>query len=162
MPTGVLSGWLQKKGGGRWSTDYRRRWFVLAADGTVRYYKAAGTTEPQGQFSLAGAELCATGEADLEVHTTGRIYYITASSSRDRDTWLGAMRATTDQSGTLSWAAPRAAPPHEPPRPRTLTDLGVPHAAGASLPAAPSPGDDSNSDDEGEPAAATSAPSDGL
>ena len=33
MPTGVLYGWLQKRGGGHWSNEYRRRWFVLGADG---------------------------------------------------------------------------------------------------------------------------------
>ena len=43
MPSGVLSGWLKKRGGGSsfvlGSTKYQPRWFVLDSEGTIRYYK---------------------------------------------------------------------------------------------------------------------------
>ena len=59
MPSGVLSGWLKKRGGGSsfllGSTKYQARWFVLDTEGTVRYYKTQPTKPSDiGRFCRLG------------------------------------------------------------------------------------------------------------
>ena len=113
MPSGVISGWLKKRGGGRsfvlGSTKYQPRWFVLDSEGTVRYYKAQPkkpNDAPQGRFSSEGAEVRATSATDFEVAVQSsiegqagaplsqqeRVFYLRAESTESRDRWLATLQ----------------------------------------------------------------------
>ena len=116
LPSGVLSGWLKKRGGGSsfllGSTKYQARWFVLDTEGTVRYYKTQPTKPsdaPKGRFSSQGAAMHATSATDFEVAAQSsiegragaplsqqeRIFYLRAESTEARDRWLAALQTAT-------------------------------------------------------------------
>ena len=125
MPSGLLSGWLKKRGAGEGllgSTEFRHRWFVLDTDGTVRYFKAPPTRPsdaPQGSFSMRGGTVRATeagfevdaassveGKAGATMSQKGRTYYVQADSVDVRDLWLAALStASNEESTSLDWAA---------------------------------------------------------
>ena len=132
MPSGVISGWLEKRGGGGGlvgSTKYQHRWFVLDSEATVRYYKAQPTRasdEPQGSFNAQGAGISAASKAEIEVAVQAsvegqagaplsqkqRVFHLRAESAVVRDRWLGALQAAADGSGLPSraGAVPMASP----------------------------------------------------
>jgi len=104
-PAGLLGGWLRKRGGGRWSYSYKRRWFVLGADGVLRYYTAPTIDKEQGQIVLENATITSNGEASLEIHTpTGeRIFQISANDAEERDMWLNALQAGSQKRSSMGW-----------------------------------------------------------
>lgn len=109
MPSGLLSGWLRKRGGGHWSKDYKQRWFVLRDDASVCYYKIPPTgpsVKPQGQFSLVGAKVDASGETSIEVHATTphRTFHIEAESTSSRNRWANAMESAAQGETSFDWA----------------------------------------------------------
>uniref|UniRef100_A0A7S2JM50 PH domain-containing protein n=1 Tax=Haptolina brevifila TaxID=156173 RepID=A0A7S2JM50_9EUKA len=117
MPSGVLSGWLEKRGGGSsmlGSTKYSNRWFVLDTEGKVRYFKAQPTRPsdlPQGLFSVLSADMRTTSKTDFEVTVPSsiegmdgatltqeeRIYYLRAESAEDQNRWISALQAAASR-----------------------------------------------------------------
>ena len=138
----LASGWLNKRGGGHWSRQFRMRWFVLERDSdTLRYYKTpplSVSTSAKGEIALRGATVTASGTTRtsfcVRVASGSRTYELQASSSDDRDRWVALVSGST------------STPPST--RERTITSqLGVPRARDAALPPAPSEGSDSSSDE---------------
>jgi hypothetical protein len=126
MPSGVLSGWLEKRGGGSsmlGSTKFQSRWFVLDTEGTLRYYKAQPTKPsdaPQGTFSAQGAVARAIGTNELEVAVPAsiegqagaplsqdeRVFHLRAESGAARDRWLAALSAAASgMAATFDWTS---------------------------------------------------------
>lgn len=113
MPSGLYAGWLRKRGGGRWSSEYKKRWFVLSTDAVLSYFKEPTSTTPQGQITLAKAKVSASGNCSIEIYveTNERTYYIEAASAADRDMWLNALKAGVSRRDSLGWINAAASGP---------------------------------------------------
>ena len=171
MPSGVLSGWLEKRGnGGLLGSAFRARWFVLDTEGTVRYYKVQPTKAsdvPQGYFNVQGAEMHTTSGAEFDVAVqeliegqagaartqTRRVFHIRAESVMARDRWLAALQAAAGgKASSLNWSALAAlqVPLASDDSDRDLASSSVPHlptpppqvVQDLSVPSLPAAGDD--------------------
>jgi len=126
MPSGLLSGWLRKRGAGSGplgSTEWRQRWFILDTEGCVRYFKtrpSKPSEAPAGSFCVKGAEVRATSATDLEIQarplTEGkdgapmtqksRAFHLQAESAEVSERWFSALQtAAGEDSKSLAWAA---------------------------------------------------------
>ena len=93
----LMSGWLRKRGGGHWSSEFRDRWFVLDDQGSLRYYKAPPTSPvqlPKGEVRIFDTAVHATGDLGFDIHVqtgSARTYHIEAGDTTTRDRWISAI-----------------------------------------------------------------------
>ncbi len=105
-----MEGWLTKKGHKR--RNWKRRWFVLTADGEVAYYAKRGAAEPKGTISLAQPgvsvitmEPSAASAARFMIITPEQLFPIYADCDKDRVEWMRVIEgvaAQWDNAATLT------------------------------------------------------------
>jgi len=93
--TVIQASYLEKKGE-KFNTSYRKRWFVLTADGTVAYYKTEETDgkKPDGSIDLSAFVPSDSGGVlfELQPLVGTRTYVLRAESEEERIRWLNALR----------------------------------------------------------------------
>eukprot|EP01104_Vermistella_antarctica_P010695 TRINITY_DN286_c1_g1_i1.p1 TRINITY_DN286_c1_g1~~TRINITY_DN286_c1_g1_i1.p1 ORF type:complete len:1217 (-),score=447.82 TRINITY_DN286_c1_g1_i1:89-3739(-) len=101
----MKSGWLFKRGGGRRSASWKKRYFVLKS-GFLRYYKVDPHTQegqnitPAGVIDLESALVYKSEDKKkhtgkdfpFEIVVTGRTYVVKSELESDRDEWIRSIR----------------------------------------------------------------------
>lgn len=114
----VREGYLIKRGGN--FKSWKKRWFV-AKDNKLAYYATPGDKVPKGSIALAVSTVkaclddskalgCPEESFLFELVTTGRVYYIGASTSEDRDAWVAAIKQSQQKFDTLRRSRPTQKP----------------------------------------------------
>ena len=159
----TMQGWLRKRGGGHWSSEFRSRWFVLNGySQVVQYFKAQPASpadKPSGEIRVQDAAIVSKGGLGFEIHVVqsnsntqdSRVFIIEATSTALRDEWVEALERCQpgwkmSSHGQLEPSNRRTDPPDAAAasRPRTITQaMGVPHAhPGGPVTLPPPPPDD--------------------
>lgn len=99
-PDGVIrSGWMTKRG--RVRKNWKRRWFVLRADGTLTYYASEASKAPLGSLnlqtlvaveSLPHRESRGKSEPIFQVKTKNRVLALTTETTGAANNWIDAFR----------------------------------------------------------------------
>ena len=110
----LMAGWLIKQGGrnnkavdGRNASLWKRRWFMLRADGEALFYQRSpegGAVHGAGKgvvnlrgvpWSVSRIPLHRAGRAHtMALYTPARTYYLAAESESELEEWLHALRAS--------------------------------------------------------------------
>ena len=96
-------GWLRKRGGGKHSSAFQRRWCVLTRQGQIEYSKPSfgGGLVKRGAVNVRGGCVEAGQELEFSVLPSGfssRTYIFQAPSQAEQGVWLAALhKAAADQ-----------------------------------------------------------------
>eukprot|EP00483_Globobulimina_turgida_P007688 UN07703 len=84
----IKQGWMKKRGGGKKSSKFKRRYFKLFTDKKLAYYTKEKNCRAKGHANLSFIQIKKMDDTSFTIQTSKRLWVFQCETMEERDDWV--------------------------------------------------------------------------